>query len=210
MYLAQVVRRITVQEAVAAGSAESFGQYVSEQEVQKLDGGKCSVLPGVGFRFEVLESQDPVVVVQDVAFLDDTAIQISRQVHERGFSCTGGANVYDPLGFVQLRSVGDLCIAQGGEKLLAEKSLQYLIREEVLSRIGNPLFSSGVDAAGGQDDVDMGMKVELSGVGVEYCCQADLLCAEMLRISRHIVDGVFRRIEQCIVDGSLVIVCDGS
>ena len=62
LYLAQVIRRISVQETVAAGSAESFGQYVSEQKVQEFDSGKRSALPGVGFRFEVLEGHDPVVV----------------------------------------------------------------------------------------------------------------------------------------------------
>ena len=111
---------------------------------------------------------------------------------------------------MKLLTIRDLCIAQGGEKLLSVESFQYLIREEVFSRFRNPLFSGGVDSACGQNDMDMGMKVELSGVGVEHRRQPDLLRAEMSRISRHIVDSVFRRIEQCIVDGSLVIVCNGS
>ena len=95
---------------------------------------------------------------------------------------------------------------QTGDKLATEHAPQYGDRKEKAAVGSNPVEVISGESAGGNDPVDMGMKLEFLVPGVQHAEEADL-GSEMGRIARDFQQSFGAGAEQQTVDDLLIREC---
>ncbi len=95
------------------------------------------------------------------------------------------------------------------EKEPAEETRQHPHGQEEAGLAGDPARIVRRQAAAGNDDVDVRMVGQRRAPGVQYGGQADAR-AEMLRLGGDRGEGLRGGPEQEVVDGRLVLECDGA
>ena len=95
---------------------------------------------------------------------------------------------------------------QAGDELATKHAPQHGDGEEEAWMGSNPAGVIGGESAGGNDTVDMGMKLEFLVPGVKHAEEADL-DSEMGGIARDLQQGFGAGPEQQTVDDLLVLEC---
>jgi len=194
--------RVSVQEAVVAHAAEAPWKNMLQDQPQEFSACKGAGSSCAGFGFGIAERDIAVAIGDDIALGNHTPVEVARQVFQRRLAAPDPAAVDDPLagGVVRDCQPGPV---QAIEHARPEDFCQSELIEQIAPIDLLPASSQPVDAAAGDDDVDVRMKSLVARVGVQHRRHAQF-GAELGGVHPEVLEGGHRAVAQQIVDDPLM------
>lgn len=203
------------EQSEVADFGEALGQDMQQEAANEFERGQ-----GLGVAVLGVEG-DGIIIYGDEALVGDTdPVGIATEVFEDGaWAVERLFAIDDPIGIVQLvhergealRGIEPRAAAgefepplmarslEGKEKLAAEEPAEDPHREEETGLGGDPCFAVRGKSAGGDDNVEMGMEVELAGPGVQHGSEAEQT-AQVLWVGSELEQGFRGRLEENVID----------
>ena len=167
--------RVAVQEAVVTHALEAAWQDVDQELPEELDERQGTEAPGARLGFAIAEGDEVALAIEgdDVAFAQDAAVEIPGEVFERREPGADALAVHNPL-----RGQAEIGVQGASPQGIAELRAEHLgegAAVEQVPAVEGPLLSPlAVDAAAGNDDVQVRVVFETPVVGVEHGARAEL------------------------------------
>ena len=223
----QQLRALAVgEEAEVANAHEAGWQQVQQEAAQELVNRKVhDALAVVVSRVPPAEAHVAIFQCDQPGVGDGDAMGVGAEIAQYMFrSAEGWLGIDDPVVAVQATQPGREDARVGecskltmeveraftestlecGDELTAKDAPEYLPRQDVGRTAGDPARVSGSQTAGGDDAVNVGMKLQTLVPGMENAEEADL-GPEVTRIARDLEESLGAGAKQQAVDQPLVL-----
>lgn len=155
-----------MQETIISDASEALRQDMLKAEPEEVGAGYGASAHAASAGFEIFESDQAVLIGDDVLLADDAAIEIDREVLQGRLSTPDMLDINDPVGRHRAGYV-EACVVERGEEACAEDFAERLLIEQIFVLDLKPLSPCALYAAAGNDDMQVGMEIEASGMGMK-------------------------------------------
>jgi len=156
-----------VEKAIAPCSLKAFWQYMEHKEVEELftAHGPGSYLPGFGVK--VPEGDPSVLAAQDILFPDNTPVEVSAKIDDGLMAVTDTLAINNPFPGAFFGHLQPL-VNRSFQHLGPEDFSQGFVIEKVFGGLFPPQPYLLIDAGPRHEDMNVGVIIQCSGVGMEY------------------------------------------